>query len=258
MSKSINKCNKPSPGKLASGMEDAYYRREIESLQARLLESEVKNRADRGVSASGETDSADRAWRLLEKPVRDLDWHHLETIGRELGKEVVDDLEAEIFNEAKSDLESGRAAASAVLQGLSVKPFDHARYLELRSSVIADWQPRPGIESILVDHLVQAQWAFEHWMSTHMALSTIPQLPASDTYAAAQAYGAQMPKLQNSADAESHSLHMATRWQDQVLRIIRNLREIRKISPVIVQNASQVNVGQQQVNVAMPNANSSR
>ena len=45
---------------------------------------------------------------------------------------------------------------------------------------------------------------------------------------------------------------MADRFNRLMLRTRRGLRDLRRYGPVIVQNAGQVNVADQQVNVSVP------
>jgi len=230
--------------------ESAYYRREIESLRAQLHAEWNKSGHLREVKQESEPDSKrQRAEALLDRPVRDLDWWHLQTLREGLGEEAVQAATSEIADRAARDLDSGASAASLVVIGHEATPYDRARFLEMRARVVEEWKPRPGIESMLVDHLVQAHWAYEQWMAKHVGLTVLPQLPEPDLYAGSQARGAQSPRFLESAEAEAHALTMATRWQNQMLKIVRHLRDFRKVSPVIVQNAGQVNVSEQQVNV---------
>jgi hypothetical protein len=47
------------------------------------------------------------------------------------------------------------------------------------------------------------------------------------------------------------SMEMAERWNRMFLRTLRALRELRRYAPTItIQNAGQVNIGSQQLNVA--------
>lgn len=50
-------------------------------------------------------------------------------------------------------------------------------------------------------------------------------------------------------EALEHAAQMAERFNRLFLRTLRSLRDLRRYAPVIIQNAQQVNVGSQQLNV---------
>lgn len=56
---------------------------------------------------------------------------------------------------------------------------------------------------------------------------------------------------QNEVEATREAADMADRWQKTFLRTLRALHDLRRFaSPIVIQNAGQVNVANQQVNVA--------
>jgi hypothetical protein len=59
------------------------------------------------------------------------------------------------------------------------------------------------------------------------------------------------PKV-SEQEADEHALMLVERCQKMYLRTLRALQNMRRYAPVIVQNAGQVNVGGQQVNIAQP------
>lgn len=223
--------------------------KEIDSLRARLLAAERKLGTAWEPDESHREEPAERAHRLRSRPHRTLAWDDLATIRKHLGDGARDELWDEICARAFSNLESGDSAAEVVLRDYDNGPYDRARFLLMRASIIEEWQPRPGMEAMLVDHLVQAQWAYEQWMAQHLQMTTVPSLPEPDICAGAKARGAWYPPMLSTVEAQQHSLAMATRWQNQVLKIVRHLRDLRRHRQVLIQNAGQVNVGAQQVNV---------
>jgi hypothetical protein len=63
---------------------------------------------------------------------------------------------------------------------------------------------------------------------------------------------AELPRI-TASEALERSANMLDRFNRMFLRTLRALRDLRRYNaPVIVQNAAQVNVGAQQVNVAQP------
>ena len=55
---------------------------------------------------------------------------------------------------------------------------------------------------------------------------------------------------QSEADAVDQAHRLADGYNRQFLRVLRQLRDLRRYTPVVIQNAQQVNVGNQQVNVS--------
>jgi hypothetical protein len=63
------------------------------------------------------------------------------------------------------------------------------------------------------------------------------------------------PPIVTASQAVEQTAGMADRFNRMFLRTLRALRDLRRYSPtVIVQNAGQVNVGEQQVNVSGGNS----
>lgn len=55
---------------------------------------------------------------------------------------------------------------------------------------------------------------------------------------------------QSEADAVDQAHRLADGYNTQFLRVLRQLRDLRHYTPVAIQNAQQVNVGNQQLNVS--------
>ncbi len=55
---------------------------------------------------------------------------------------------------------------------------------------------------------------------------------------------------QFEADAVEQAYRLADGYNRQFLRVLRQLRDLRRYTPVVIQNAQQVNVGNQQLNVS--------
>jgi hypothetical protein len=58
-----------------------------------------------------------------------------------------------------------------------------------------------------------------------------------------------LPRL-SEAESVEYSLAMVVPFQNQIMKLLRSLPDLRRHAPsLVIQNAGQVNVGQQQVNV---------
>lgn len=132
--------------------------------------------------------------------------------------------------------------------GVPLCPWERARFLALRTELAQGWQPRNGVERQLVDTLVQAQAAMYHWQEVLMARAA---LDVFETSREVKSQGKWTPLRVTDAQAMEQAAGMVDRFNRIFLRTLRALRDLRRCGPtVVVQNAAQVNVGEQQINVA--------
>jgi hypothetical protein len=180
--------------------------------------------------------------RLLKGSGCGLSWRDLERLeaageGRGVGRWQA------IRQAALDELCSGHRAART----LGGSPWERAQFLALRRSLAEQWQPRGGIEWQLIDTLAQAQACWLTW------------LQALQTWAGSESFldgrdgsdGLARPPRLTTAEGLDRAAAMCDRFNRIALRTLRALCELRRRTPsVVVQNAGQVNVGAQQVNVA--------
>ena len=146
---------------------------------------------------------------------------------------------------AADELASGHRAARAIefIGDLD----DRARFLELRESFIRDWQPRTGIETALIDAMTQAFSLYERWLARSAGRMEVVNV-REDRQGRVRGWS---PPMQMEADALHQAAEMADRFNRIFLRNLRALRDLRRYAgSVVVQNAGQVNVGGQQVNLS--------
>ncbi|HEV2122263.1 MAG TPA: hypothetical protein VGW38_05770 [Chloroflexota bacterium] len=147
---------------------------------------------------------------------------------------------------ASDELTSGhRAAAVLDYDGL---PWDRARFLAIRQAFSEEWQPQGGIELALLDTLAQSHSQYLWWLE-RLHLMSILECQLDDPKLRRQGYW-QPPRV-DGAQAIAEAGAMVERFNRLFLRTLRALRDLRRYTPpsVVVQQAGQVNVGQQQVNV---------
>jgi hypothetical protein len=120
--------------------------------------------------------------------------------------------------------------ARAVLDGRNPHPWQRAKFLAMGEELAAGWEPRNGVEPQLLDQLAQAHAAKFLWLDRHFFLDSTADPEATERAGA-----------------------LADRFNRIFLQTLRALCNLRKV-PLggVVQNAGQVNVGGQQVNVAGP------
>jgi hypothetical protein len=126
---------------------------------------------------------------------------------------------------ALEEVRSGHGAGG-VLQGDTPHALRLARFLAIREELTEGLRPQNGVERQLVDMMAQAQAGMFFWQEQLYAnTSAILYEPAEH-------------------------VAMVERFHRMLLRTLRTFQDLRKAPPaVVVQNAGQVNVGHQQVNV---------
>ena len=184
--------------------------------------------------------------RVLEAPSNEVGWSALQRAAERdpaLAEAAWEQIKAEAVNE----LASGHRAAIALDPADGGSPWERARYLAIRGAFAQEWQPRGGIEEALVDTLAQAYCGQLLWLGRLTARSTIE---ARREDREVQREGFWAPPTVERAAAVAEAAAMVDRFNKLFIRTLRALRDLRRYAPpVIVQNAGQVNVGAQQLNV---------
>ena len=153
---------------------------------------------------------------------------------------------ASIKAAARNELASGQHVAD-VMDHLST-PFQRAQFLAIRTALIEEWQPRGGMELMLIDTLATAQASYFYWLA-RLHERAEGEVIREDPKLKQAGYW-QPPRIEAAAALEQAAA-MADRFNRLFLRTLRALRDLRRYSPaVVVQHAGQVNVGAQQINVS--------
>jgi hypothetical protein len=199
--------------------------------------------------------------RLMSIPVDWIGFADLSELNS-FSKTMAENVWEIIKRQAQEDFESGHLAASAF------EPVDYmkdawtrARYLGLRESFAAEWQPRGGIELSMIDAMAQAFFQLQYWTEQTVKRSqTEPRREAYEYQKWKQSereaktdswkYGHWDIPYVREQEAVEHAAAMADRWQRMYFRAVRQLRDWRRYTPqVTINNPQQVNIGEQ-VNVA--------
>jgi len=174
-----------------------------------------------------------------------VSWHDLSSVG-ERDPALAHQVWSRLVNQARDELASGHRAARA-MEGYNHDPWDRAQFLALRESLAMEWQPRNGIEWMLVDMLAQAFTLYEREL--HLVMTYTMMEASLNDYHIKKQNKYDTPRL-TAAETLAQAEVTMERYQRTILRTQRALRDQRRYGPVIVQHAGQVNVGQQQVNVS--------
>jgi hypothetical protein len=192
------------------------------------------------VELDGSDQSDDYAVRL---PSDQVSWWGLSTLA-ERDPEQSQVIWRRVCQEARDELTSGnRAERVLTFEGT---PWERARFLALRDSFRREWHPRGGIEDALIDGAAQAFTVWQEWLGR---LNTRSRLEWTDEQAKNDEERRWLPLRVSAYQDLEQCAAMAERFYRVFLRSVRALRDLRRY-PVVVQNAGQVNVGAQQVNVA--------
>jgi hypothetical protein len=178
--------------------------------------------------------------------VEEINWGHLAAVA-EVNTDDCFKLWSRVREAADDELQSGMRGAKVA--GENSDPFALARYLTIRDSFADQWKPQGGIEMAMIDQLtisfsLQLYWstvAHERVMREHDR-----QREALKRFEV----GGWKSPYQSEADAVDQAHRFADGYNRQFLRVLRQLRDLRRYAPVVIQNAQQVNVGNQQVNVS--------
>jgi len=149
----------------------------------------------------------------------------------------------------KDRVESGILASDALCFQM---PYERLEFAIIRKGFIDEWQPRGGIESSLVDMLAQNYIAWQFWLKRAFDVATNQDL-ASEQVSKNKSYqepGSWRPPSVTAKEWLDHSTQMADRFNRMFLRVLRQMRDLRRYAaPVTINNPAQVNIGGQQTNI---------
>ena len=183
---------------------------------------------------------------LLATPARKFVWDDYQGLA-EIDPALALDKWETVKAEAHTFVVSGQAAAEAVECSWASTPWERACFGAVRYDLSQDWQPRGGIEQTLIDQMAQAYTLQLKWTAILMQRSEGYERDVKSGEASWD-----LPRV-SKAEAVQEAAGMVDRWNRMFLRCLRALRDMRRyMPPVVVNNPGQVNIAQQQVNVAEP------
>lgn len=159
-----------------------------------------------------------------------------------------------ICREAEEELRNGhRMAANFQTTDWQRTPWKRAQYLAIRNGFIDEWRPKGGIELALIDMMAQAYSEMQYWVEeTHRRSTTEAKyLSSREEEIYKHKDGNWIPPRMGEYAAIEHAQLMMDRYNRLFLRTLRQLRDLRRYSPVTINNPQQVNIaadGGQQIN----------
>ena len=220
-----------------------------QSSEASALMSELSRRSSNefqhlGTTGDGSSTSDVLRNQALSYPPSQCSWDGLDALVQydsETGLQRWKDIK----QSAKEELESGHRAATANEGTMSASPYQRAQFLAVRDSLSDQWQPQNGIELALIDMMAQAYSAQLFWQERMMCYSC---LEAETGHLKKGGFGYH-PRVTDS-QAVDQAAQMVDRFNRIFMRSLRALRDLRRHAPtLVVHNAQQVNVAQNQLNV---------
>jgi hypothetical protein len=129
-------------------------------------------------------------------------------------------------------------------------PYQRATFGVVLESFERAWQPTNVIEQTMLEMLVQAYLSYNHWLRVAMnaaeyAYNVIEPDNAKD--------GRWNPPRLSADETIENAMAMADRFNRLYLRVLRQMRDLRRYTPALtINNPQQVNIaadGGQQVNM---------
>lgn len=231
-------------GALASELARAY-RQMVRTYQDQMgLTTAEADRRARWDDATDEQFAAELE-RIRGAPPDQVGWWRLSHVA-ERDPDAVAAVWHDMRAAARRELASGHRVAQAL--DWEGSPWDRARFLAIRDSFRADYRPRPGMESALVD---MAAEAFSTWLNLSERYQMLAGTDAELEEGSYDRTGKWRKPHYTAAEHEANIEAAAERAHARMLRTVKALSDLRR-QAVYVNHAGQVNVGHQQVNVSHP------
>jgi len=226
---------------------------------------EARQRAFHVCTDEGEAKK--RFSQMMSLPLENLNFVDLTEL-QSFSPRVAERFWERVKREGRKEFESGHLAANITFPvGYMKQVWNIARYIGVRESFVDDWNPQGGIEISLIDMLAQSYFQWQFWLEQTVKRSQTRERMEHPEYSKWMAHRKEEFRANGWTDgywfrpyvteqqAIEHAVQMADRWNRIYMRTLRQLRDLRRYSPVTIHNPNQVNIaadGGQQVNVSEP------
>jgi hypothetical protein len=116
------------------------------------------------VARADEPDSPGHHLTVLQDPPDQVTWHDLERLGQRSPERMLERWE-EVKEAAREELQAGDRAAAA-LEAFGSDCWRRAQFAAVRAELAEGWQPRNGLERLLLDQLAMAHSSMLDWLKT--------------------------------------------------------------------------------------------
>jgi hypothetical protein len=198
---------------------------------------------------------------VLERPPEHVTWWDVQ---RALETDAAQGqaLWQRVKEEARRELRVGVRQGKSLERRVNSTPYERAEYLVILESLIASLEPRDGLEMLLVQQMASAheqhlRWQTvaahrieeESWQGERDRRRALERMRPADRerYQSEEGW---LPPRQTDAEAIEQAVLLADRYQRSFLRMVKAFRDNRRTFGSLVVAGGQVNIGEQQVNVA--------
>jgi hypothetical protein len=183
--------------------------------------------------------------RIQDRPSDQVSWFDLTRLA-ERDPHEMRAVWQRLRDTARREFESGhRAAAALEWQG---GPWDRARFLAVRDTFRGDGPPPNGIEAALIDSAAESFSEYLEWIESVHRMERVDMTHEKDR---SERYGEWQPQRLSYAEAVDRAQQNAEKAHARFLRTVKMLHELQRATlSLYVANAGQINVANQQVNVA--------
>lgn len=166
-------------------------------------------------------------------------------------------------DEARTELTTGTRAARSLATRIGGRPYERAQFLVIVDGLTKALQPRDPLEQLLIQQMasafeLQLRWQTlavhrreeETWQAERdrrRAWENLSQRE-KDRYERDQGW---LPPRQSEAQAIEQAVLLADRYQRSFLRLLKAFRDTRRLVGTVVLAGGQLNIAEQQVNVAV-------
>ena len=195
-----------------------------------------------------------------DQPPEEVGWLDLET-ALSTDPESGTALWQRVKDEARRELRAGIRSATSLERPLNATPFERAQYLAIAEALTEALRPRDGLELLLVHQLAAAyeqhlRWQAvavqrgeeDSWQGARDRRQALDRMGRRER-ARTEADEGWMPPRLDQADAIEQAVMLADRYQRAFLRLLRALRDQRRVFDALVFAGGQVNIGDRQINV---------
>lgn len=213
-----------------------------------LVEFYAKEYAGSGEDPRANAEDLDKYNReqAAEAPPEKLTWNQISAVARADFPAALALWEG-VKDKAREELATGKRTLDAIMP--HGKPMERAQFIAVLEEMEDGWKPVNGVEYRLIEMLAVTYTLWLHWTElSHTYATQFVEGVTSNSYT--QSRGWKPPRV-GEAEATETAHRYADSCNRQFLRVLRQLRDLRRYSPpVIVNNGGQVNLANQQINVS--------
>ena len=154
----------------------------------------------------------------------------------------------EHIRQAAREGEELRITAAKVVEGYVPKPWPRAVFFAIRQGLMDEWQPKGGMDKVLIDTLAASLYMCRLWLRQHINRATTrTEIQKDDLNRCGKRRAAFSWELKDTG----HAARIAVRFHRMAMRTRRALRDLRRcVPPISIRSSQKVNIAERQVSLA--------